>query len=250
MLCQLILPCLRVTLLQKKYLVHVNSSGTKITNVTNVVYNTLVIYVLLTLCDINVSSNLGASDMAKVKSLTTGDIAEHCDVNLRTVIRWIDKGSLKGYKLPGRGNNRVTVQNFVVFLKENNMPIPPEFLPNNKTVLIVDDDKDMGSAIKRVLKKADFQCDTATNGFLAGSKLMQHKPTLMTLDLTMPGLNGFDLLKHLRAESQFSDLNILVISALKQDSLDKALALGANAVLSKPFKNDDLLNLVNKLTQQ
>ncbi|MDO6693199.1 response regulator [Aliiglaciecola sp. 3_MG-2023] len=187
--------------------------------------------------------------MAKVKSLTTGDIAEYCDVNLRTVIRWIDKGSLKGYKLPGRGNNRVTVDNFVLFLKQNNMPVPPELLPKSKTVLIVDDDKDMGNAIKRVLKKDGFECDTATNGFLAGSKLMQHKPSIMTLDLTMPGLNGFELLKHLRAEEQFQDLKILVISALDQESLDEALALGANAALSKPFEKDKLLSLVNEMTQ-
>jgi excisionase family DNA binding protein len=187
--------------------------------------------------------------MSKVKSLTTGDIAEYCDVNLRTVIRWIDKGSLKGYKLPGRGNNRVTVENFIVFLKENDMPIPTEFVPNNKTVLIVDDDKNMAGAIKRVLKKSTFECDIATNGFLAGSKLMQQKPTLMTLDLTMPGLNGLDLLKHLRADEQFKDLKILVISALAKDSLDEAMSLGADAVLSKPFKNDELLNIVNELTQ-
>ncbi|MFA3791349.1 response regulator [Aliiglaciecola sp. SL4] len=186
--------------------------------------------------------------MANVKSLTTGDIAKYCDVNLRTVIRWIDKGSLKGYKLPGRGNNRVTVDNFVLFLRQNNMPVPPELLPKNKTVLIVDDDKEMGNAIKRVLKKGGFECDTATNGFLAGSKLMQHKPSIMTLDLTMPGLNGFELLKHLRADEQFQDLKILVISALNQESLDEALALGANAVLSKPFEKDQLLSLVNEMT--
>jgi excisionase family DNA binding protein len=187
--------------------------------------------------------------MIKIKSLTTGDIAKYCDVNLRTVIRWIDKGSLKGYKLPGRGNNKVTVENFVDFLKENKMPIPTEFLPNNKTTLIVDDDENMASAIKRVLKRNGFECSTATNGFLAGSKLMQYKPTLMTLDLSMPGLNGFELLKHLRAENQFNDLKILVISALKQDRLDEALALGANAVLSKPFKNEELVNVVNELIQ-
>ncbi|WP_413701198.1 response regulator [Psychromonas sp. KJ10-10] len=77
---------------------------------------------------------------------------------------------------------------------------------------------------------------------------MEQKPSLMTLDLTMPGLNGFDLLKHLRAEKQFDDLKILVISALAQERLNEAIELGANAVLSKPFKNDELLNIVNKLT--
>lgn len=187
--------------------------------------------------------------MTKGKSLTTGDIAKYCDVNLRTVIRWIEKGSLVGYKLPGRGNNRVTVDNFLAFLKDNKMPIPADFLPNKTTVLIVDDDQNMGRAIKRVLKKAGFECDTATNGFIAGSKLMQNKPNLMTLDLTMPGLNGFELLKHLRAEEQFRDLKILVISALAQEHLDKAISLGANAVLSKPFHNNELLKLVKELTE-
>jgi two-component system response regulator VicR len=186
--------------------------------------------------------------MANAKSLTTGTIARYCDVNLRTVIRWIDNGSLKGYKLPGRGNNRVTVKDFITFLKENDMPVPSEFVPSNKTTLIVDDDIDMANAIKRVLRKSGFVCDIATNGFLAGSKLMQHKPALMTLDLNMPGLNGFELLEHIRKQDEFQDLKILVISALHQDSLNKALALGADAVLSIPFDNQQLLTLVDELT--
>jgi two-component system response regulator VicR len=150
--------------------------------------------------------------------------------------------------LPGRGNNRVTVKDFITFLKENDMPIPSEFVPSNKTTLIVDDDIDMANAIKRVLRKNGFVCDTATNGFLAGSKLMQHKPALMTLDLNMPGLNGFELLEHIRKQDEFQDLKILVISALNQDSLNKALALGADAVLSIPFDNQQLLTLVDELT--
>ncbi|MFT5542553.1 MAG: two-component system response regulator VicR [Glaciecola sp.] len=187
--------------------------------------------------------------MTKAKTLTTGDIAQYCDVNLRTVIRWIDNGSLKGYKLPGGGNNRVTVKDFVAFLNENKMPMPNEFVSSNKTILIVEDDKDMANAIKRVLKKGGAECDIATNGFLAGSKLMQHKPALMTLDLSMQGLNGFELLEHIRKQDEFQDLKVLVISALNQDSLDKALAMGANAALSKPFDNDQLLKLVDQLTQ-
>jgi two-component system response regulator VicR len=226
-----------------------NFHVSKLPCVTNVAYYTLVIYVTLAFCDTNSLSILGTSAMTKAKSLTTGDIAEYCDVNLRTVIRWIDKGSLKGYKLPGRGNNRVTEENFLLFLKEYNMPISTKFLPNKKNVLIVDDDQNMGSAIKRVLRNDGFVCDTATNGFLAGSKLMQHKPSLMTLDLSMPGLNGFELVKYLRADEQFVDLKILVISALNQECLDAALALGANAIMSKPYDNDQLLDIANQLTQ-
>jgi excisionase family DNA binding protein len=185
--------------------------------------------------------------MSKSKSLTTGEIADYCDVNLRTVIRWIDKGSLCGYKLPGRGNNRVRVEDFLAFLKENGMPIPEELAPKTRNILIVDDDKDMANAIKRVVKNAGFEVDTATNGFIAGSKLLQQKPALMTLDLSMPGLNGLELLKHLRGQAEFDDLKIFVISGLSQDKLDEALSLGASAILSKPFDNSELLQIVNTL---
>ena len=59
--------------------------------------------------------------------LTTGEIARYCGVNFRTVIRWIERGRLKAYQLPGRGDNRVTVEDFIDFLKVNSMPIPEEF---------------------------------------------------------------------------------------------------------------------------
>jgi excisionase family DNA binding protein len=187
--------------------------------------------------------------MYKTKSLTTGEIANYCDVNLRTVIRWIDKGSLKGYKLPGRGNNRVTTENFTAFLRENNIPIPLEFQVLNKKILVVDDEENMANAIKRVLKRDGYDCDVATNGFMAGSKLIQEKPALMTLDLSMPGLNGFELLEYLRKQEEFQDLKILVISALGDEKLAYAISLGANATLSKPFKNEDLQQIVANLIE-
>lgn len=218
---------------------------TNVANVAKIIYYDFRIFISCFFAAANLLFYSGIQAMTK--ALTSGDIAHYCDVNLRTVIRWIDKGSLKGYKLPGRGNNRVAVPDFMAFLRENKMPIPSDFLPVNKTILIVDDDKDMANAIKRVLKKSGAQCDIATNGFLAGSMLMQHKPALMTLDLSMPGLNGFELLEHIRKQDEFKDLVILVISALNQSSLDKALALGANAALSKPFDNEKLLRMVDKL---
>ena len=85
------------------------------------------------------------------KVLTSGDVARYCGVHFRTVIRWIDKGSLKAYKLPGRGNNRIEEQDFVDFLKTHGLPIPEEFQYGADRVLIVDDDHAMAAAIQRVL---------------------------------------------------------------------------------------------------
>jgi len=61
------------------------------------------------------------------RTLTTGEIARYCGVNFRTVIRWIKRGYLNAFQLPGRGDNRVEVEDFLIFLKKNNIPIPEEF---------------------------------------------------------------------------------------------------------------------------
>lgn len=63
------------------------------------------------------------------QSLTTGEVASFCDVNFRTVIRWIKRGHLKAYQLPGRGDNRIVIKDFLQFLVEHSMPIPDQFQP-------------------------------------------------------------------------------------------------------------------------
>lgn len=62
-----------------------------------------------------------------MKTLKPSDIAQYCDVHQRTVSRWIAKGQLKGHKLPGRGNYRVLVDDFISFLHQQNMPMPEAF---------------------------------------------------------------------------------------------------------------------------
>lgn len=181
------------------------------------------------------------------KFLTTGEIAIYCDVNLRTVIRWIDKGSLKGYKLPGGGNNRVKMEDFIDFLHSNNLPIPDELVPSKTKILIIDDEPEVAKAIKRVTTRAGYDVIVACGGFQAGTMLALHKPALMTLDLSMPGLDGFDVIQFTKQESSIAQTKILVISALNQESLGKALQMGADAVLSKPFSHAELLDSITTL---
>nr|WP_320134718.1 response regulator [uncultured Amphritea sp.] len=183
-----------------------------------------------------------------MKTLSTGDIAQWCDVNLRTVIRWIEKGDLKGFKLPGRGNNRVLVEDFIAFLDRHGMPVPEELQGFvNNCVLIVDDEEAITRAIRRALRSAGFETIIAHDGFQAGSLLMQEKPALMTLDLSMPGLDGFSVLEFVRQQPNLSGLKILVVSALDQHNLDRALQLGADQVLGKPFTEQELLSAVTGL---
>ncbi|GAA0228971.1 response regulator [Marinomonas primoryensis] len=183
-----------------------------------------------------------------MKTLTTGEIAKICDVHLRTAIRWIERGDLKGFKLPGRGNNRVRHEDFIEFLNQHGMPIPEEFrTDNSKRILIVDDESLLAKSIQRVLKGAGYDTMIATDGFSAGSKLNSEKPALMTLDLSMPGIDGYGILEFVRASDKLKNIKILIISALDEEQLQATIAKGADSFLQKPFANSDLLKAVEQL---
>ncbi len=182
--------------------------------------------------------------------LSSGDVARYCGVHFRTVIRWIEKGSLKAYKLPGRGNNRIEERDFLEFLSTNNLPVPPEFKKANKRILIVDDDHAMASAMQRVLKRSGFETQVAHDGFSAGSMLANFEPVLMILDLSMPGMSGFDVLDFIGQDKNYKYLKVLVVSALEDGQLQRAKRAGANDCLSKPFDNKHLLQKVSELSNQ
>ena len=183
----------------------------------------------------------------KQKVLTTGEAAGYCDVNFRTVIRWIEKGYLDAYKLPGRGDNRIPINSLVEFLKKNNMPIAEELLQDNKRILVIEDLPEMAKAIARALNRTGYETQIANNGFIAGDLLHSFKPALMTLDIKMPGLDGIELLKYVKKSDSLKNIKILVISAQPEKYLQEALDNGADQVLSKPFSNDELNDAISKL---
>ncbi len=186
------------------------------------------------------------------KTLTTGEAAKYCGVNFRTVIRWIERGKLNAFKLPGRGDNRIPIDSFLQFLTENNMPIPRELqsltvADVNNRVLVIDDQIEMANAIKRILKREKYDVMVAENGFSAGAKLITFKPALITLDLLMPGLDGFDVLSYIANNAELSHVKILVISGEVEEKLNRAKRLGADEALAKPFDTAELIRLVHLL---
>ncbi len=199
---------------------------------------------------------------SRMKTLKPGEIAAYCDVHHRTVSRWIANGQLKGHKLPGRGNYRVLLDDFIRFLQQQQMPMPQDLLDAGQPlqsavphaalsarILVIDDEPAYRNAIRRVLFGAGYQLDFAADGFQAGVKISTGKPDLITLDLSMPGLDGFEVLSFIRQQPELSAVRILVISGLGADALAQAQALGADATLPKPFDNDQLLLQVQQLLQ-
>ena len=179
--------------------------------------------------------------------LTTSEAAKLCGVSFRTVIRWVERGELQGYRLPGRGDHRIPLDALHRFMREHGMPIPDDAGPAERRVLIVDDEAGMSNAIARVLTTAGYKTKIAADGFLAGLLVHSFKPGLMTLDLRMPHLDGLGVLDRLRETPPPAPLKVLVVSAETRDRLDAALERGAHGALAKPFRNEDLVAAVDGL---
>ena len=187
--------------------------------------------------------------MAKAP-LTTGEIAKYCHVTHRAVLKLVVAGKLKAYRTPGM-HSRVEVEDFLKFLSEYRMPIPSEFSSNNdkKKILIVDDDKGMVHAIKRVLMMSGkFDIGTAYDGFDAGRKFAEFKPDLVLLDIKMPGLDGYEVCSLIRKDTASKNVKILAMSGIMdEEGAKKIMKLGADDYLAKPFGNQTLKKKVEEL---
>ena len=180
-------------------------------------------------------------------TLTTSEVARLCGVSQRTAIDWIERGELPAYKLPGQGDLCVLAADLRQFMRKHAMPEPEERQDRSRRILIAEDEPGMAHAIRRVLTRAGFETAIGSDGFLAGSLLHTFRPALLTLDLRMPGIDGHGVLRFLRATPPPFPLKVLVISAEPAGRLGAARALGADAVLSKPFDNEVLLDAVRAL---
>jgi DNA-binding response OmpR family regulator len=113
-------------------------------------------------------------------------------------------------------------------------------------ILIVDDDTQVTSFLKKYLSSRNFEVTTINQS----SKTMQTanliRPDIFIIDLMMPPPDGFELCTMLRADPNFSQTPILIITAM-DISNSKATSFGANDYLAKPFNLDELVARINLL---
>lgn len=108
-----------------------------------------------------------------------------------------------------------------------------------KSILVIDDDSFISQLIKNTLQPEGYDVILATDG-VYGMKLMRDtKPDLVLLDIMMPGPDGYQVLKSIR---KHSDVPVIMITAkLGVDSIKKAIDLGADDYLKKPFRPIELV---------
>jgi two-component system, chemotaxis family, chemotaxis protein CheY len=116
-----------------------------------------------------------------------------------------------------------------------------------KRVLVVDDAAFMRMAIKRILDGNGFEVvGEAENGVVGVRKYKELKPDIVTMDITMPEMTGLEALKSIMEFDHGA--KVIMVSAMGQEIMVReAVMLGAKSFIIKPFKNDHVIQTLNKV---
>ena len=119
-----------------------------------------------------------------------------------------------------------------------------------KHVLLIEDEPNIIEAISFILSRDGWRVDTHSNGQTALDAVAARKPDLIILDVMLPGMSGYDILKGLRAAPQTQELPVLMLTARGQTK-DREMAanLGASRFMTKPFSNAEVLEAVRALVR-
>ncbi len=116
-----------------------------------------------------------------------------------------------------------------------------------KVILLVEDEPNILDPLEFLLERNGLKVDSVVDGAAACRRLEETTPDLILLDVMIPNIDGFEVLRTVRAKHSSETLPVLMLSAKGQEADRlKARALGANDFITKPFSNDDLVRRIRR----
>jgi excisionase family DNA binding protein len=189
------------------------------------------------------------AEIRRAQFLTPTQVADRLLVAPVTVRLWASKGLLPSVTTPG-GHRRFRSADVEAFIAAHQQqPASTEAPPSR--ILIIDDDEQFSSYLTVLISKRapGVFVDVAHDGFAAGIKCEAMRPDVVTLDLQMPKMNGFEVCALLRSMFGKTKPRIVALTGLAtEDNVRRVLAAGADACLAKTATTDTLLGELRLLS--
>lgn len=150
--------------------------------------------------------------MLKKDVLTTGQVAEICNVAPRTVTKWFDDGRLGGYRIPGSRDRRIPVSELITFMKTHD--IPTDRLEKGKfRILIVDSQVDVARRFANdLVSLGSFEIACAHNSFDAGLLVQKFTPNVILIDLMSKDIDASYLCHYVRSNMELTDCAVIALA--------------------------------------
>jgi DNA-binding response OmpR family regulator len=117
-----------------------------------------------------------------------------------------------------------------------------------KRILIADDEPNIVVSLEFLMRQKGYEVKVATNGEDALQAVGEFVPDLILLDVMMPRLSGYDVCQKVRENPAWAGIRIIMLSAKGRDvEVNKGLAVGADAYVTKPFSTKDLIEQVARM---
>jgi len=125
-------------------------------------------------------------------------------------------------------------------------------MSNKKRILCIEDEAEMIELMRLVLEREGFEVRGAMGGEQGLKAMRQEKPDLILLDLMMPGIDGWEVYRQMRADKELAEIPVIIVTA-KAQSIDKVLGLQVAKVadyITKPFGPKELVGSIERVLAQ
>jgi excisionase family DNA binding protein len=181
--------------------------------------------------------------------LTTGEVAKICNVAPRTVSKWFDSGSLKGYRIPGSKDRRIPVPELYRFMKAHQIPMDG-IATGTTRVLIVDSDAEVGSVLHRVLTdQTSYEVRAVATAFAAGLECERFRPHVVLIDVHISDSDPRAIVDMVRSSDALQMTKLIAMSSKLTDGQAHGLrAAGYESFLRKPFQVRQVVESIEHAT--
>jgi len=180
----------------------------------------------------------------KVKqNYTPNDVGSLLGVHHNTIKNWIKSKQVVAFQTVG-GHYRVPRREVVRLIKGRDLPVPEELQGPMGLVYVVDDDELIRRAIEDTLSE-DYEVYGFKSGFEALMQMGRLKPDLLVLDIFMPGIDGFAMVKKLRQDEKLANLKVIGMSG-KDVSAEEATDAGFDEFYHKREGLEVIVNAVKE----
>jgi excisionase family DNA binding protein len=169
---------------------------------------------------------------------TTHEVSRLLHVNPRSVINWIEQSRLPSYRTPG-GHRRIRHDDLLAFLRKHQIPTPESLVVGNFNVLIVDDEQEIVDIMRSYLQRqGGYETTCAADGISALIEVGRTKPDLLILDIMIPGVDGIEVCRRIKADP--SNRTVIIAVSGSGEHEKRILQAGADAFMIKPIDLEKL----------